>query len=174
MDPHDDNDTTGAGDTPSEPIDATLPEREPVASEPAAVPMPKLPDYEIHSELAGYGRGSAWTAIRRTTKRHVILRVFPLNMMPTQEAHFRAYREAQTAAELEHPLIASIYDCGLDRNCIWYALQPVTGMSLLDYMRTHELSRKQTLDTFITLCRVVQHAHRTASFLKICARRTWW
>lgn len=70
--------------------------------------------------------------------------------------------ERQVLARLTHPNITQLLDGGIDREGRPYlVMQYVEGIPITDFCDKNALSIDDRLDLFRTVCRAVQHAHRS-------------
>ena len=80
-------------------------------------------------------------------------------LSPARRDRFAA--EQRTLAQLNHPLIARLYDAGtLDDGTPWFVMEYVEGAPLTAYCRTHALNVVERLRVFRSVCEAVQHAHQ--------------
>ncbi len=80
-------------------------------------------------------------------------------LSPARRERFAS--EQRTLAQLNHPMIARLYDAGaLDDETPWFVMEYVDGVPLTDYCRAHRLSVADRLRLFRDVCEAVQHAHR--------------
>jgi serine/threonine-protein kinase len=80
-------------------------------------------------------------------------------LSPARRERFAA--EQRTLAQLNHPLIARLYDAGtLADGTPWFVMEYVEGATLTTYCRTQALNMRQRLTLFRSVCEAVQHAHR--------------
>src|SRR6185312_10204178 len=71
--------------------------------------------------------------------------------------------EQRTLAQLNHPLIARLYDADtLPDGTPWFVMEYVDGVPLTDYCRDHASSMPDRLRLFRNVCEAVQHAHGQA------------
>ncbi|MEP6495431.1 MAG: serine/threonine-protein kinase [bacterium] len=80
-------------------------------------------------------------------------------LSPARRERFAS--EQRTLAQLNHPLIARLYDADtLPDGTPWFVMEYVEGETLTEYCRTHAASMEQRLRLFRDVCEAVQHAHR--------------
>ncbi|HEV8215835.1 MAG TPA: serine/threonine-protein kinase [Gemmatimonadaceae bacterium] len=80
-------------------------------------------------------------------------------LSPARRERFAA--EQRTLAQLNHPLIARLYDAGtLPDGTPWFVMEFVEGVTLTMYCRANALDVSQRLSLFRSVCEAVQHAHR--------------
>jgi tetratricopeptide (TPR) repeat protein/predicted Ser/Thr protein kinase len=103
--------------------------------------------------LGAGGMGEVWRAWDRDLGRWVALK-FLKSDDPAEIARFQ--REAQTAARLNHPNIAAIYEVGAHQSRPFIAMQYVAGQTLASFPR-HDPRRLVELAR--DAARAVQHAH---------------
>src|SRR5262249_18771881 len=108
--------------------------------------------YRIVKELGRGGMGIVYEAQDLELARHVALKVFDADSaLSTQEAH--------VLAQLEHPGIVPVHDCGtLPDGRAFYAMKLVRGTRLDDY-RAIATSLSQVLRIFQNICDAVAFAH---------------
>jgi serine/threonine protein kinase/tetratricopeptide (TPR) repeat protein len=80
-------------------------------------------------------------------------------LSPARRERFAA--EQRTLAQLNHPLIARLYDAGaLPDGTPWFVMEYVEGAPLTTYCRSHALPLRDRLRLFRSVCEAVQHAHQ--------------
>ena len=80
-------------------------------------------------------------------------------LSPARRERFAA--EQRTLAQLNHPLIARLYDADtLADGTPWFVMEYVEGVPLTEYCTTHAASLEQRLRLFRSVCEAVQHAHQ--------------
>lgn len=138
---------------------ATLP---PLARREAAPAQPgeRIGPWRLVEEIGRGGMGSVWRAERAdgVYEREVALKL-PRRTRPGDAALAeRLAAELRIAARLEHPLIARLYDAGLDAQGRPYlAMELVPGLPLLEHARQLDLPAQ--LGLLAQIARAVAHAH---------------
>src|SRR5258705_2132672 len=95
--------------------------------------------YHIEREIARGGMAEVYLALDQSLNRRVALKaLFPeFAREPSFVERFR--REAQAAANLNHPNIVSIYDWGQESGTYFIVMEYVEGRSLRDLIRSEGL-----------------------------------
>ena len=113
-------------------------------------PKTQLGRYEIRSLLGAGGMGEVYLAQDTSLNRRVALKVLPAEVASNQDRMRRFKQEATSAASLNHPNIAHIYEIGQSDDLNFIAMEYVEGTTLRDKIhREHEHLSK--------LLRVLQH-----------------
>ena len=81
--------------------------------------------------------------------------------MDTREVVARFEAERQALALMDHPNIAKVFDAGAtDAGRPYFAMELVKGTPITEYCDRQQLSTRERLALFVTLCHGVQHAHQ--------------
>src|SRR6476620_253267 len=91
--------------------------------------------YEIERELARGGMADVFLARDQLLDRPVALKALHPEFARDPSFVERFRREAQAAANLNHPNIVAIYDWGQDSGTYFIVMEYVEGRSLRDLMR---------------------------------------
>jgi len=91
--------------------------------------------YEVLHRLGSGGMASVYLARELALDREVALKVLPQAYLRDEEFVHRFVREAQVAANLEHPHIVSIYAINQDPDLVYFAMNVIPGGSLSDRLR---------------------------------------
>ena len=113
-------------------------------------PQTQLGRYQIRSLLGAGGMGEVYLAQDTSLNRKVALKVLPVDLASNQDRMRRFKQEATSAASLNHPNIAHIYEIGEANGVNFIAMEYVDGVTLRDKIRNEdeELSK---------LLRIMQH-----------------
>ncbi|MBL8861701.1 MAG: protein kinase [Planctomycetes bacterium] len=106
---------------------------ESAASAPAPVghDLPeRVGPYRVLRELGRGGMGLVLEAVEEPLGRSVALKLLPSTMLANPAARARFQREAQLAARLDHPAIATVYGTGVEDSQPWIAMRLVEGITL--------------------------------------------
>jgi serine/threonine-protein kinase len=122
----------------------------------------RLGPYRLRQRLGEGGMGVVYLAEREDLGNLVAIKVLrDAWVSPSRRERFAA--EQRTLAQLEHPLIARLYDAdALPDGTPWFAMEYVDGVPLTEYCRRRATSIPERLQLFHGVCEAVQHAHRHA------------
>ena len=99
--------------------------------------------YILIQEVGQGGMGIVWKAWQTDLRRYVAIKILVGTMWTDQEIK-RFYREAQMAARLSHPNIASIYEVGAHEGKHYIAMEFIDGESLARLMAPSTSSKLGT------------------------------
>jgi len=125
-------------------------------------PLPtKVGSYAIHRRLGEGGMGIVYEGEQQTPKRLVAVKVVR-GGRSADEYRVRLFqREAQTLARLKHPAIAAVYEAGrTEHGEHFFAMELVPGTPLNEYVRKHQVPRRQRLELFRKICDAINYAHQ--------------
>jgi len=125
----------------------------------AETTKPRISGYEV-MEICGEGAmGTVWRAIQLGTRRPVALKLMRSHVFASEKARLRFDREVELTARLDHPNIARIYDSGVHEGVFFYAMELIEGQPLDVYVQHKDLTHRQILELFQTVCEALEHAH---------------
>ena len=87
-------------------------------------------NYELESEIGRGGMGIVYSARDKRLKRHVAIKVLPPELAFRADIKSRFLREAETAAQLNHPNIVPIYTVEEKENLVFFVMALITGENL--------------------------------------------
>jgi serine/threonine protein kinase len=129
----------------------------------AAVPLPRIPGYEIGPEI---GRGG-FGVVYRARQLHPVERVVAVKVLRTELAtaevisRFRA--EARVLARMNHPGIARVLDAGIDdQHRPFVTTELVDGLPIVEYSERHGLTLRERIALMMDVCEAAHHAHQRA------------
>src|SRR5512143_2040954 len=93
-------------------------------------PGTRLGRYEIRSKIGAGGMGEVYLAKDTKLDRRVALKILPADLAANQDRMRRFVQEAKSAAALNHPNIAHIYEIGEDKDLQFIAMEFVDGQTL--------------------------------------------
>ena len=118
--------------------------------------------YEIQQRIGRGGMADVFVARDRLLDRPVAIKVlFPeFATDPNFVERFR--REAQSAANLNHPNIVGVYDWGREANTYFMAMEYVNGRTLADILRANgKLNARQAAEIATEVAAALGFAHRS-------------
>ncbi len=95
-------------------------------------PGTRLGRYEIRSKIGAGGMGEVYLAEDTQLLRRVALKILPNDLAANQDRMRRFIQEAQTAAALNHPNIAHIYEIGEADGVHFIAMEFIDSVTLRD------------------------------------------
>jgi len=103
----------------------------------------KLGRYEIRSKLGEGGMGEVYLAEDSQLRRRVALKVLPGDLASNQDRMRRFIQEAQAAAALNHPNIATIHEIGESDGLNFISMEFIDGVTLRELIhgKQTELSK---------------------------------
>jgi serine/threonine protein kinase/Tol biopolymer transport system component len=124
-------------------------------------PGARVGPYELIRLLGAGGMAEVWLARRAdgAFNRQVALKL-PMLTMRRADLEQRFARERDILASLEHPLIARLYDAGIDPTGLQYlAMEYVPGQPLTSRCDAHRLGIPERLKLILQVLEAVQYAH---------------
>lgn len=127
-----------------------------------AVPLPeRIGTYAIHRRLGEGGMGIVYEGEQQTPKRRVAVKVVRGGQFVDEYRLKLFQREVQTLARLKHPAIGAIYESGrTDDGQHYFTMELVNGERLNDFVRKHEMPRRERLQLFRKICDAINYAHQ--------------
>jgi serine/threonine protein kinase len=128
----------------------------PVAERPGTVIGP----YKLKEQIGEGGMGLVFVAEQqKPVRRKVALKVIKPGMDSRQViARFEAERQA--LALMDHTNIAKVYDAGTtESGRPYFVMELVKGVPIIDYCDQQQLTARERLELFLSVCQAVQHAH---------------
>ena len=118
-------------------------------------PNTRLGRYEIRAQLGAGGMGEVYLAEDLGLHRKVALKILPADLASNKDRMRRFEQEATSAAALNHPNIAHIYEIGESDGTHFIAMEFVDGQTLRELIH-----RKQT-----DLAKLLRHLQHVAEGL---------
>ena len=91
--------------------------------------------YEISRKLGAGGMASVYLAREIALEREVAIKVLPQSFLRDKQFVTRFKREAQVAANLEHPHIVRIYRIGVEENLVYFVMSFIPGGAISDQIK---------------------------------------
>jgi serine/threonine protein kinase len=126
-------------------------------------PVGLFGDYEVLRELGRGGMGMVYEARQVSLQRSVALKMMKWQSpSEIQVAYFR--REAEAAAQLDHPNIVPIYEIGAHQGQHYFSMKlitgPIQGPSLNKAGKRFQGQPREAARLMATVARAVHHAHQ--------------
>ncbi|WP_278263873.1 serine/threonine-protein kinase [Nocardia sp. AG03] len=115
--------------------------------------------YTIDRQLGQGGMGSVFLARHPRLPRQIALKVLNPELFADTEIRARFEREADLAAQLEHPNIVTVYDRGVDDGRLWISMQFVDGTDAATL--AHPVPVETALHIIEGTAAALDHAHRS-------------
>ncbi|HUU51679.1 MAG TPA: serine/threonine-protein kinase [Candidatus Heimdallarchaeota archaeon] len=127
--------------------------------------MEKIGKYKIIGELGKGAMGIVYKGIDPDINREVAIKLIRFDMVSEdsekEDAARRFIREAQSAGNLEHPNIITIYEVGREDNQTFIVMQYVDGESLKQAISAGKrFSPVEVVDLMTCLCDALELAHQ--------------
>jgi eukaryotic-like serine/threonine-protein kinase len=130
---------------------------------PAAPPRLNAGRYEMLDEIAHGGMGVIWRATDTTLGREVAVKVLRDKFAPDSGTARRFADEARITAQLQHPAIPPVHDCGaLPDGRPFLAMKLIKGRTLEDLLCQRSdpaAERGRFVAVFEQVCQAVAYAH---------------
>lgn len=118
----------------------------------------KLGRFQLREILGEGGFGTVYKAHDPRLDRDVALKTLKPNKM-TEQGMGRFFREARTAARLDHPRIVKALDAGRDEQGCWIAFQFIPGMTLSTHVAQNTLNVRSGVRMIRDLADTMQYCH---------------
>src|SRR5262249_49421751 len=116
-------------------------------------------DYELLEEIGRGGQGVVYRARQKSLNRTVALKVIGLGQWATQPHLRRFRREAESAANLDHPCIVPIYDIGERDGSCYFSMKFIDGGQLDEVVKRKPMSARDATELIAKLAHAVHYAH---------------
>jgi serine/threonine protein kinase/WD40 repeat protein len=129
---------------------------EPIAERPGTVVGP----YKLMEQIGEGGMGLVFVAEQQQPlRRKVALKIIKPGM-DSRDVIARFEAERQALALMDHPNIARVLDGGATASGRpYFVMELVKGIPITEYCDQQQLTARQRLELFLSVCQAVQHAH---------------
>ncbi len=144
-------------------VDATAASDRAASDSIVARPGTVIGPYKLLEQIGEGGFGLVFMAEQQhPVRRKVAVKVLKPGM-DTRQVIARFEAERQALALMDHPNIAQVLEAGeTAAGRPYFAMELVRGVPITDYCDQNNLTPRQRLELFVTVCRAVQHAHHKA------------
>ena len=115
--------------------------------------------YRIIERIGAGGMGEVYLAEDTKLHRKVALKFLPLHLCQDPECRARFTREAEAAAQLDHPNIVAVHEVSEFQGRPFFSMQHVEGQSLKEVIAGRALPLDRILEIGIQICEGLQAAH---------------
>ena len=118
-------------------------------------------EYDIEKELGRGGMAIVYKAVEQNLGREVALKVLPQGMTHDEKMLERFHREAQSAAQLNHPHIVTIFDEGETNGVHYMAMEYLKGRDLHDIVQEKgPVPPDQAVSLIAPMAEALGYAHK--------------
>jgi WD40 repeat protein/serine/threonine protein kinase len=123
-------------------------------------PGAMIGSYKLLEEIGEGGMGVVFMAEQtKPVRRRVALKIIKPGM-DTRDVIARFEAERQALALMDHPNIARVLDAGTTQSSRpYFVMELVRGIPIVDHCDSQQLSTRDRLELFVSVCQAVQHAH---------------
>jgi serine/threonine protein kinase len=127
----------------------------------AFAPVPRFGDYELLEEIARGGMGVVWKARQISLNRTVALKMILAGKLASDAEVQRFRREAEAAANLQHPNIVAIHEVHEQDGQHYYSMDYIDGRDLAALVAENgPLPPERAAECVRTIAEAVHFAHQ--------------
>lgn len=118
--------------------------------------------YTIERELGSGGMGAVFLARHPRLPRYDALKLLNAELSTDPTFVRRFEREAELAAQLDHPNIVSVHDCGVDNGQLWISMRYVDGTNAETALRQTPggMPPERAVRIVVKIASALDYAHR--------------
>jgi tetratricopeptide (TPR) repeat protein len=117
-------------------------------------------DYELLEEIARGGMGVVFKARQLSLGRTVALKMILSGQFASGQEVGRFQREAEAAANLDHPHLVPIYEIGIHEGIHYFSMKLIEGGNLSQHIPRLLQDARASAQLLRTVARAVDHAHQ--------------
>jgi tRNA A-37 threonylcarbamoyl transferase component Bud32 len=117
-------------------------------------------DYELLEEIARGGMGVVWKARQSSLNRDVALKMIRAGTLASPDEVARFLREAEAAANLQHPNIVAIHEVGEHGGQHYFSMDYVDGLDLGALVKEGPMSPQRAARYVKIIAEAIQFAHQ--------------
>jgi serine/threonine protein kinase len=123
------------------------------------IKLPQIPEYRVIEKLGQGGMADVYLGIQEKLQRHVAIKVMIPLLFRDEQFSKRFIKEAQTAAQLNHPNIITIHDVG-ETGDSYFIVMEYLEESLSERLKQHGfLPPRQALEVIRMIACALDYAH---------------
>lgn len=126
----------------------------------AGVRLQYFGDYELLEEIARGGMGVVWKARQTSLRREVAVKMIRAGALASTDEVQRFLREAEAAANLQHPNIVAIHEVGEHGGQHYFSMDYVAGRDLGALVRTGPLPAQRAARYVKIIAEAIHFAHQ--------------
>ena len=118
-----------------------------------------LSHYKILAEISRGGMGIVYRALDTKLNREVAIKILPPELVTDAERKRRFLQEAQSAAALHHPHIATVFEINEADGVIFISMELIEGDQLSDVLARERLPLGRSLELATEVAEGLARAH---------------